>query len=226
MKPVREQVLTVAVADHEVVRLGVAAMLAPFADIDVVPVEPGSSPPRRVDILLVDSWASAGGDARSFEAHASDPRVGTVVLYTWALTETVVAAAKKRGVHTCLPKSLDAQQLSTALHLVHRGESEPAGAPSDDAGPTSGASARSSRWWPGRGAGLTPRESEVISLVTSGLSNGEIARETYLSINSVKSYIRSAYRSMGVTSRSQAVLWGIDNGMAPTRMSLQLPPAS
>ena len=68
------------------------------------------------------------------------------------------------------------------------------------------------------GDGSTPRR--------NGLSNGEIAARTFLSINSVKSYIRSAYRAMGVSTRSQAVLWGIDNGMAPTRMRIVLPPAS
>ena len=83
-----------------------------------------------------------------------------------------------------------------------------------------------SQSWPGRDHGLTPRESEIIALVTSGLSNNEIAERTYLSINSVKSYIRSAYRTMGVTTRSQAVLWGIDHGMAPTRMRVLLPPPS
>jgi NarL family two-component system response regulator LiaR len=36
-----------------------------------------------------------------------------------------------------------------------------------------------------------------------------------LSINSVKTYIRTAYAKMGVTRRSQAVLWGIQHGMQP-----------
>ncbi|WP_223286195.1 helix-turn-helix transcriptional regulator [Kocuria atrinae] len=49
-----------------------------------------------------------------------------------------------------------------------------------------------------------------------GATNDEIARTCYLSINSVKSYIRSAYRKMGVERRSQAVLWGVQNGMEPT----------
>jgi len=69
--------------------------------------------------------------------------------------------------------------------------------------------------WPGRDAGLTARESEVLALITRGLSNQEIAERSYLSINSVKTYIRTAYRKMGVTRRSQAVLWGIRNGMQP-----------
>jgi DNA-binding CsgD family transcriptional regulator len=38
-----------------------------------------------------------------------------------------------------------------------------------------------------------------------------------LSPNSVKSYIRSAYRRIGATSRSQAVLWGIEHGFGESR---------
>jgi len=70
---------------------------------------------------------------------------------------------------------------------------------------------------------LTARESEIIALITTGLSNNEIARQTYLSINSVKSYIRSAYRRMGVSSRSQAVLWGVQHGLAPQAPERQHP---
>ena len=69
--------------------------------------------------------------------------------------------------------------------------------------------------WPGREAGLSPREAEVLALITQGLSNQEIADRAYLSINSVKTYIRSAYRKLGVTKRTQAVIWCIDNGFRP-----------
>ncbi|WP_455429797.1 response regulator transcription factor [Luteococcus peritonei] len=57
----------------------------------------------------------------------------------------------------------------------------------------------------------------MVSLIAQGLSNAEIAGRTYLSPNSVKSYIRSAYRKIGVQRRSQAVAWGIDHGMVPNR---------
>jgi two-component system, NarL family, response regulator LiaR len=69
--------------------------------------------------------------------------------------------------------------------------------------------------WPGQTEGLTVRESEVVAHITLGLSNKEIASRAYLSINSVKSYIRSAYRKMGVTTRSQAVLWAVHHGFLP-----------
>ena len=63
--------------------------------------------------------------------------------------------------------------------------------------------------------GLSERESEILALITQGLSNQEIADRAYLSINTVKSYVRSAYRKINVDSRTQAVLWGIDHGFKP-----------
>ena len=69
--------------------------------------------------------------------------------------------------------------------------------------------------WPGRTEGLTDREAEVLALITQGRSNKEIAQVMYLSINTVKTYIRSAYRKIGVTGRPHAMLWGLDHGFQP-----------
>ena len=69
--------------------------------------------------------------------------------------------------------------------------------------------------WPGRGEGLTDRESEILALITQGMSNAEVAGLTFLSPNTVKSYIRTIYRKIGVESRTQAVLWGVRHGFTP-----------
>jgi len=68
------------------------------------------------------------------------------------------------------------------------------------------------RAYPGFEHGLSRRESDVLGMVTQGLSNQDIAETLYLSISSVKTYIRSTYRKMGVASRSQAVWWAIQHG--------------
>jgi DNA-binding NarL/FixJ family response regulator len=54
---------------------------------------------------------------------------------------------------------------------------------------------------------LSERERAVLTLVGAGLSNAEIARQLIVSGNTVKTYIRGAYRKIGVTTRPQAVLW-------------------
>jgi DNA-binding NarL/FixJ family response regulator len=69
--------------------------------------------------------------------------------------------------------------------------------------------------WIGHEAGLSPREVEVLSLVTMGMSNQEIADRLFLTINTLKSHIRQAYKKIGVTSRAQAVAWCMQHGFAP-----------
>ena len=64
----------------------------------------------------------------------------------------------------------------------------------------------------GRADGLTDRESEVVGLIVRGLNNRDIADKCSLSINSVKSYIRSGYQKMDVASRAEAVAWGAQHG--------------
>lgn len=60
--------------------------------------------------------------------------------------------------------------------------------------------------------GLTEREVAVLELIAAGLSNHQIAAELFVSINTVKTYVRTAYRKIGAVTRPQAVLWGLAHG--------------
>ena len=64
-------------------------------------------------------------------------------------------------------------------------------------------------------AGLSTREAKILADVVRGFANTEIACRQSVSINTVKSYIRSTYRKIGVTSRAQAVSWGLQHGFDP-----------
>jgi DNA-binding NarL/FixJ family response regulator len=59
---------------------------------------------------------------------------------------------------------------------------------------------------------LTPRELAIIKLVALGLSNKEIAEEQQLNIRTVKGYLSTIFAKLGVTSRTEAVTYGIRNG--------------
>jgi two-component system, NarL family, response regulator LiaR len=63
---------------------------------------------------------------------------------------------------------------------------------------------------------FSPREREVVDLVARGLTNQEIAVRLYLGANTVKTYLRGAYRKMGATSRATALLWIIEHDLHPT----------
>lgn len=56
------------------------------------------------------------------------------------------------------------------------------------------------------------RELEILRYLATGLSNREIAAELYISLNTMKTHVRSLYRRLGVSSRSQALAAGRAQG--------------
>lgn len=54
--------------------------------------------------------------------------------------------------------------------------------------------------------GLTPRQTDVLSLLLKGLSNKLIARELNVAVDTVKDHVAAVLRALGVSSRTQAVL--------------------
>ena len=58
--------------------------------------------------------------------------------------------------------------------------------------------------WPGRDIGLTERESELLSLLSTGMTNRELGSHLYISENTVKTQLRHLYAKLGVRNRAQA----------------------
>jgi len=206
------------VNDYEVVVRGLAEMLRSYTDaFDIVELDADMPVQQVVDIALYDTFAQAQGDGEGVARLLANPRVDKLVVYSWNLQESLSASTMQRGVSGYLSKSLTASELTAALQQIARGETvispDPAGSRAAVVGGD----------WPGREEGLTAREAEVLALITQGMSNVDIATRTSLSINSIKSYIRSCYRKIGASSRSQAVLWGATHGFLPDRVRVTDP---
>jgi DNA-binding NarL/FixJ family response regulator len=203
--------ITIAlVDDYDVVLIGLAHLFDDHRDrIVVAEIDANNALRDDVDIVLYDSYAQPESDHNQVAELVRNPRARHVVVYTWNFEPDLVRMALQQGVHGYLSKTLTAEQLVDALETVQRGEvvvSDP---------PLGTGSAVDGLDWPGRAAGISDRESEVLALITQGKSNAEVASLTYLSPNTVKSYIRSVYRKIGVESRTQAVLWGVEHGFTP-----------
>jgi DNA-binding NarL/FixJ family response regulator len=212
-RPIRVAIVN----DYEIVVAGVAAMLAPHRDrVSVVELDSSLPVLSDVDVILYDTFAAIQGDGVDLDdlVHGGDARV---VIFSWNLDEELVRAALERGAAGYLSKGLDAEQVVAGIEAVQRGETVTPPESTD-----SGERAANGEW-PGRELGLSAREAEVLALITQGLSNQEIAQRTYLSINSVKTYIRTAYRKIDVTRRSQAVAWGMRHGFEPDRVRSVVP---
>jgi NarL family two-component system response regulator LiaR len=196
------------VNDYELVVVGVAALLESFRDrVQVVELDANLPVLRDVDVILYDTFGQVQGTGIDVDSLV-DGGDAKVVVYSWNLQHELVEDSFRAGASAYLSKALDAEELVAAIEGVHRGDRiVPAGESSAKAPPET--------VWPGKAAGLSVREAEILALITQGLSNQEIAERSYLSINSVKTYIRTAYRKIDVQRRSQAVLWGIRNGFEP-----------
>lgn len=197
------------VDDYDVVLIGVAHMFDRYRDrIVVAEIDSNKSVDDPVDIALYDSFAQPESDHDEIAVLVANPRARRVVVYTWNFHPDLIRSAREKGASGYLSKTLAARDLVTALEAVHAGEvvvSPPPRRPRSATGLD----------WPGRGEGLTDREAEILALITQGKSNAEVAALTFLSPNTVKSYIRSVYRKIDVASRTQAVLWGVNHGFTP-----------
>jgi DNA-binding NarL/FixJ family response regulator len=202
--------ITVAlIDDYDVVLRGLAHMFDQYRDrVVVAEIDANASLDDAVDVVLYDSFAQPETDHEEIAALVRNPLARRVVVYTWNFQAELVDSARAQGVHGYLSKTLPARDLVAAIEAVHAGDEivssvkrRAPSAPGLD--------------WPGRAEGITDRESEILALITQGKSNAEVAKLTYLSANTVKTYIRSVYRKIGATSRTQAVLWGVRNGFTP-----------
>lgn len=203
--------VTVALSDdYDVVVHGLEAMLAPFADrVKVVELNLDTATITPVDVTLYDTFAQNQADSEDIDRLVENPTNGRVVVYSWNGQPELVRQALDRGCAGYVDKSTSAEDLVAAIERIAAGEVVTLIPRSTPAAETLHGS------WPGQEHGLSAREAEILALITQGMTNENIAARAYLSINTVKSYIRTAYRKIGVTRRSQAVRWGMEHGMLP-----------
>jgi two-component system, NarL family, response regulator LiaR len=190
--------------DYEIELLGLAAMLAQHPDrVQIVDLTTETDMAHDPDLILFDTFGRLPeADVKLRQViEANDARV---VVYSW--DDYPEEAARRQGAAGYLSKSLSAADLVAGIVAIHEGR-QPDSA-SDDSEPE--------LTWPGQAHGLSAREAEMLTFIVRGLRNEEIARRAYLSINTVKTYIRTAYRKIGATNRAQAVAWGFRNGFAST----------
>ena len=182
-----------------------------------------------IDLVLLDL---ALGDADGFEVlvefRAAYPAVPVVVVSASDRASDVIRAIDN-GAMGFVPKKSTQHELHSALGMVMTGSMyvppsmlglvfSRGGGPGGEAAPgflrpageaPLGAAARPEphQKLPSmQDLGLTPRQSEVLSLLLQGLPNKLIARQLNLSVETVKDHVAAVLRALGVSSRTQAVL--------------------
>jgi DNA-binding NarL/FixJ family response regulator len=188
--------------DYDVVIAGLAAMLRAYqSQIAVTDVSTGRVTRRQpLDVVLYDSYGRPGLDVKRIAETAEQANVGRVAIFTFDFHQHLVNDALAAGATGYLWKGLTSAELVDALQRVHAGDlvvsdprphTHPLDAPELS--------------WPLRHRGLTVRESEALALLVLGLRNREIAESMYVSVDTVKTHLRNAYRKLQVRNRAEAV---------------------
>jgi DNA-binding NarL/FixJ family response regulator len=189
--------------DHEIDAAGVSAVLGRF-DERISLVDLGPMTPEPPDVILY-------GVREHHAWHDADlhlllrGQTATVIVLGWGAAAPQLEWALSCGAHGRLSKTMTGEELVSGVERIHLGGDRALRPPGDYCHPGLVE------------VGLTPRELEVLTLITQCHTNQEIAERMYISINSVKTYIRTAYRKIGVARRSQAVSWGVQHGLDLTR---------
>jgi DNA-binding NarL/FixJ family response regulator len=153
------------------------------------------------DVVLYDVIGLHEGDGADLD-HWIKQTGSTVIAVSRELRPDLGAIALDRGAEAVVSIGVSTEDLVEVIRAAVEGtlDDSPAVQEAGDALNL------------GAEAGLSLREVEVLRLIAQGVTNHDIAGTLFLSINSVKTYIRSTYRKIGVANRAQAVAWALQNG--------------
>ena len=209
----------IIVDDHNLFREGLAAIMRQEADIEVVglvgtvqeAVDAVHS--LKPEIVLMDFSLPDGTGADATRMILQDNPGCKVVFLTMSDKDEDLLAAIRSGAVGYLMKNMSPSKLVAALRSVQQGESalsrsmtlrlmqefsrtkepEPSGDPAL-----------------GR---LTPREKDILAELAAGKSNQEIARQLYISENTVKYHVHSILEKLNLQDRKEVAKFAREHGV-------------
>jgi DNA-binding NarL/FixJ family response regulator len=215
------RVRVLIVDDDDLMRAGLRGVLASDDAIELVgEADDGRQAVYRTrllkpDVVLMDvRMPDLDGISATRELLAAFPEVKVVILTTFEQDDYIFGALNA-GASGFLLKRTRPEELIAAIHTIAAGDSllspsvtsrvigRMAGQPSPDA-------ARDARL-----EELTPRETEVLSLMARGLSNVEIAATLVIEESTVKTHVKRILAKLDARDRVQAVIFAYESGLTP-----------
>jgi DNA-binding NarL/FixJ family response regulator len=209
-----EPVRVVVVDDHELFRRGLIMLLADDADIEVVgEADDGVSATELAirtapDVVLLDVRMPRRTGVEACRAIKEAVPSAKIIMLTVSDEEADLYESVKNGASGYLLKDSSVEEVAQAIRVVNEGQSliSPSMAvklidefkqmskPEKEQGP---------------GLRLTERELEVLRLVAKGMNNREVAKELFISENTVKNHVRNILEKLQLHSRMEAVMYAM-----------------
>lgn len=204
----------VFVDDHEMVRIGVSSYLSAQPDIEVIgEADDGAKGVElalqlRPDIILMDLvMKEMDGIEATKEIMESWPEA-KIIIVTSFLDDEKVYPALEAGATSYLLKTSKASEIANAVRSTFHGQSilEPE---------VTGKMMMKMRQKTVRllHEQLTPREMEILLLMTEGKTNQEIADHLYIALKTAKTHVSNILSKLEVQDRTQAVIYAFKHSL-------------
>jgi len=213
-KPIR----VLLVDDHAVVRSGLAAFMMVFDDLDFVgEASDGREAIEKCavlqpDVVLMDLvMPEMDGATATHFIRDRWPQIQVVIMTSFK-EDDLVQGALRAGAIAYLLKNASADDLASAIRSAVAGKGTLSPEAAQALIHVNRANYQASRF------DLTDREKEVLSLMTEGLNNLEIADRLIVSRSTVKFHVSSVLAKLGATSRTEAVAIALNNHLVEPGM--------
>lgn len=205
------------VDDHEMVRIGLAAVLGTEEGIEVVG-EAGNgldglrlAQDYRPDVVLMDLVMDGMDGIETTRRLLEVMPDCRVIVLTSFLDDEKMYPVIEAGAFSYLLKTSRATEIADAIRAAARGQSV---LESQVASKMMNRFRRPAQTASQPHEELTDREMEVLKLIAEGKSNQEIADDLFIGIKTVKYHLTNLFGKLGVEDRTQAAIYAHRNGLA------------
>jgi len=214
--PAAEPVRVLVVDDHALFRRGLEMVLAQEPDLELVgEAGDGAEAVHQAadllpDVVLLDVRMPKRGGIEACAAIKEVAPSAKIIMLTISDVEADLYDAIKAGANGYLLKEISIDEVATGIRAVHEGQSliSPSMASkllSEFASMIKKSDERQQVPVPR----LTERELQVLKLVARGQNNREIARQLFISENTVKNHVRNILEKLQLHSRMEAVFYAV-----------------
>ena len=187
------------VNDYMIVLEGLRALLkSSEPEIQVVEIDLRKDPERGVDVTLLDTYGELDSLNERVRSLGADSSNGAIVVFSFSDRPEAVRHAMRAGAQGFISKAVPRQQIIEGIKGIAKGDRIIL------TQRTQHAQVDEALCWPGRDIGLTERESELLSMLSTGMTNRELGSHLYISENTIKTHLRRLYAKLGVRNRAQA----------------------
>jgi DNA-binding NarL/FixJ family response regulator len=212
-----DPIRVLVVDDHALFRRGLEMVLIQEPDIEVVgEASDGEEAVAMVsdltpDVVLMDVRMPRGSGIEACTAIKDLVPSARIVMLTMSDEEGDLYEAIKAGASGYLLKEIPTYEVAAAIRAVYDGQSLISPAMAGKLLTEFASMMRDTPEQPvaTRAPRLTDRELEVLKLVARGLNNRDIAKELYISENTVKNHIRNILEKLQLHSRMEAVVYAV-----------------